>query len=129
VSQVAVVIGQAGAGKTKWLAEKAAEHAPRLLSADHQRMLVITRMHGARRRLEHKFKDACHSIPHTVATIDSFALSIVNRWRRAIGHTRPVIAVPGDADFVDGMFGIEADFGKVLASAARLLQSPTIGAV
>jgi hypothetical protein len=47
-------------------------------------MLVITRMHGARRRLEHKLKDSCRNIPYSVATIDGFALSVVNRWRTAL---------------------------------------------
>jgi hypothetical protein len=92
-------------------------------------MLVITRMHGARRRLEHKLKDACRSIPYSVATIDGFALSIVNRWRTALGHAKPVTAVPGDVNFSNGVLGTEADFGRVVGSAARLLQSPTIGGV
>lgn len=129
MGQVAAVIGQAGTGKTTWLMVKANEFAPRLIAADHQRMLVITRMHGARRRLEHKLKDACRSVPYSVATIDGFALSIVNRWRTALGHTKPVAAVPGNVDFADGVLGIEADFGRVADSAARLLQSPTVGGV
>src|SRR3989304_1257970 len=129
MGQVAVVIGQAGAGKTTWLMAKANELAPGLVGAEHQRMLVITRMHGARRRLEQKLKDACRSIPYSVATIDGFALSIVNRWPTALGHTKPVASVPGDVDFADGVLGIEADFGRVAGSAARLLQSPTVGGV
>jgi len=84
MGQVAVVVGQAGTGKTTWLMDKACELAPLLITADHQRMLVITRMHGARRRLEHKLKDSCRNIPYSVATIDGFALSVVNRWRTAL---------------------------------------------
>jgi hypothetical protein len=129
MGHIAVVVGQAGTGKTTWLMAKANEYAPRLIVADHQRMLVITRMHGARRRLEHKLKGACRSIPYSVATIDGFALSIVNRWRTALGHTKPVTAVPENVDFVDGVLGIEADFGRVAGGAARLLQSPTVGGV
>ena len=129
MGQVAVVVGQAGTGKTTWLTAKANELAPGLVAAEHQRMLVITRMHGARRRLEQKLKDACGTIPYSVATIDGFALSIVNRWRTALGHTKPVTAVPENVDFVDGVLGIEADFGRVAGSAARLLQSPTVGGV
>jgi hypothetical protein len=129
MGQVAVVVGQAGTGKTTWLMAKANELAPGLVASEHQRMLVITRMHGARRRLEQKLKDACQSIPYSVATIDGFALSIVNRWRTALGHTKPVAAVPENVDFVGGVFGIEADFGRVAGSAARLLQSPTVGGV
>ena len=129
MGQVAVVIGQAGTGKTTWLMARANELAPGLVAAEHQRMLVITRMHGARRRLEQKLKDACRTIPYSVATIDGFALSIVKRWRTALGHTKPVAAVPGNVDFVDGVLGIEADFGRVAGSAARLLQSQTVGGV
>jgi len=129
MGQVAVVIGQAGTGKTTWLMARANELAPGLVAAEHQRMLVITRMHGARRRLEQKLKDACRTIPYSVATIDGFALSIVNRWRTALGHTKPVASVPGDVDFADGVLGIEADFGRVAGSAARLLQSQTVGGV
>lgn len=129
MGQVAVVVGQAGTGKTSWLMAKANELAPGLVTAEHQRMLVLTRMHGARRRLEQKLKDACRSIPYSVATIDGFALSIVNRWRTALGHTKPVVAVPENVDFVVGVLGIEADFGRVAGSAARLLQSPTVGGV
>lgn len=124
-----VVIGPAGTGKTTWLMAKACELAPRLISAEHQRMLVITRMHGARRRLEQKLKDSCQNIPYSVATIDSFALSIVNRWRTALGYSKPLIAVPGDVDFVNGILGIEADFGRVVGSSTRLLQSPTVGSI
>ncbi len=129
MGQVAVVVGQAGTGKTSWLMAKANELAPGLVAAEHQRMLVITRMHGARRRLEQKLKDACRTIPYSVATIDGFALSIVNRWRTVLGHTKPVAAVRENVDFVAGVLGIEADFGRVAGSAARLLQSPTVGGV
>lgn len=129
MGQVAVVAGQAGTGKTTWLTKKANEYAPRLVAAEHQRMLVITRMHGARRRLEYKLKEACRGIPYSIATIDGFALSIVNRWRTALGHTTPVAAVPDDVDFVDGVLGIEANFSRVAGTAARLLQSPTVGGV
>jgi hypothetical protein len=108
---------------------KASEFAPRLITANHQRMLVITRMHGARRKLEYKLKDACRSIPYSVSTIDGFALAIVNRWRTALGHAKPVIAVSRDADFTDGVLGIEADFGRIVNSAARLLESQTVGGV
>lgn len=127
--QVRVVVGQAGTGKTTWLTKKANEYAPQLIAAEHQRMLVITRMHGARRRLELTLKDACRDVPYSVATVDGFALAIVNHWRTALGHIKPVAAVAGDVDFADGVLGIEADFARVAGSAARLLQSPTVGGV
>ncbi len=129
MGRVAIVIGQAGTGKTTWLMAKACELAPQLITAEHQRMLVITRMHGARRRLEHKLIDSCRSIPYSVATIDGFALSIVNRWRTTLGHSRALVAVPGDVNFTNGVLGIEADFNRIVGSAAALLQSQTIGGI
>jgi hypothetical protein len=129
VGQAAVVIGQAGTGKTTWLMAKAREYAPRLLVADHQQILVITRMHGARRRLEHTLRDACRGLSYSVSTIDGFALTIVNRWRTSLGYIKPVAAVPGDSNFSDGVFGTEAGFDRVVHAAVQLLQSPTVGGV
>jgi len=129
MKRVILVTGQAGTGKTTWLIRKAKECASTLLTAENQRMLVITRMHGARRRLEMKLAEACPSIPRCLATIDSFALSIVNRWRTTLGHHNPVTATSADVDFVSTPFGIEAEFERILVQATELLRSRTIGSV
>jgi superfamily I DNA and RNA helicase len=126
VGQISLVIGQAGTGKTTWLMEKAKECAPALLTAEHRRVLVITRMHGARRRLEMKLREFCPGIRCSVATIDGFALSFLNRWRTALGYVRPVQAVEGDIDFAETIFGTEAGFAKVLMAATDLLHSPMV---
>lgn len=126
MGRVTFVTGQAGTGKTTWLMNKANECAQDLITAEHQRMLAITRMHGSRRRLELNLSQTCPDIPCIVATIDGFALSIVNRWRTALGYMKPVKAVDGDVNFVDTIFGIEADFARVLTAATQLLQSPMI---
>ncbi len=124
--KVSLVIGQAGTGKTTWLMQKAEEYAPQLLIKEHQRVLAITRMHGARRRVETKWRESCPQTRCLVATIDGFALSIVNRWRTSLGYVKPVQAVCGEADFTKTIFGTEADFERVLGAATRLLQSPTV---
>lgn len=129
MAQIIAVTGQAGTGKTTWLMRKASELAPTLLTAEHQTMLAITRMHGSRRRLLARLRDLCPSIPCSVRTIDGFAHSIVNRWRTALGHTRPIQPVGGDANFTDTIFGIEAGFVHIVEAATRLLHSVTIRTV
>jgi len=124
--QLSLVIGQAGTGKTTWLTDKARECAPALLTTEHQSVLAITRMHGARRRMKMKLLESCPSMRCSVATIDGFALSILNRWRTALGHAKPLQAVEGDIPFVDTVFGTEADFARVLSAAAGLLRSPMV---
>lgn len=126
MGQLSLVIGQAGTGKTTWLIEKVTEQAPQLVSSEHRSVLAITRMHGARRRVEMKLRESCPGIRWSVATIDALALSILNRWRTALGWSQPIRSVDGDVDFVKTMFGIDADFGRVLAAATRLLQNNTI---
>ena len=93
MGHVSLVTGQAGTGKTTWLIEKVRERAPSLVSSEHQRVLAITRMHGARRRVQNKLNDSCAEIPCSVATVDGFALSILNRWRTALGWTKPIQSV------------------------------------
>ena len=129
MQQISLVVGQAGTGKTTWLIEKAKECAPPLLKAEHQRLLAITRMHGARRRVEMKLRESCPAIRCSVATIDGFALSILNRWRTALGYARPIQAVERDVDFADTIFGIEADFTRVVTAATTLLHSATVRSI
>lgn len=124
-----VVTGQAGTGKTTWLMRKANECAPGLLREPYQKVLVVTRMHGARRRLERLIQEGCPNIPSVIMTIDSLALSILNRWRMALGHQKPITAVSGSTDFADSMFSLEADFDRILSEAGRLLGSPTVGKI
>ena len=126
MGKVSLVIGQAGTGKTTWLVEKVKESAPQLVLSEHQRVLAITRMHGARRRVENKLNESCSGIRCSVATVDGFALSILNRWRTALGWSRPIQAVSGEVDFTETIFGIDADFNRVLLGATRLLQTHTV---
>lgn len=129
MTQIIAVTGQAGTGKTHWLMQKASELAPTHLTAEHHSLLAITRMHGSRRRLVAKLRESCPSIPCSVTTIDGFALSIVNRWRTALGYTRPIQPVSSDVDFSDTIFGTEAGYEHIVRAATRLLGSATVGAV
>jgi len=129
VGKIFAVIGQAGTGKTTWLMQKASELAPHFLSSDHHRLLAITRMHGSRRRLQLMLRDSCPTIPYFINTIDGFALSLLNRWRRSLGYAKPIKPVDDNTEFVETIFGIEAGFSHILAASAELLRSETVKAV
>lgn len=120
------VSGQAGTGKTTWLMDKALELAPDYITAEHHSLLAITRMHGARRRVQMKLRDSSASFSFSVSTIDGFALSILNRWRRSLGYKLPIQAVNGESDFIETLFGTEASFERILQKATLLLKSQTI---
>lgn len=129
MGEIVAVVGQAGTGKTTWLMERASELAPRFLTADHHHMLAITRMHGSRRRLQLKILDSCPAIPCSITTIDGFALSLINRWRRSLGYTKPIQPVGDDTKFSDTIFGTEAGFSHILETSTKLLGSQTVKAV
>jgi hypothetical protein len=127
--RIIAVVGQAGTGKTTWLMRQAAELAPRFLSAEHDLVLAITRMHGSRRRLQMKLRECCPSVRCSVTTIDGFALSLLNRWRTSLGYARPIQPVDGDTAFSDTILGTEAGFVPILTASTGLLRSQTVKAV
>ena len=129
MGQISLVIGQAGTGKTTWLIEKIKQYAPAIMIAEHHRVLAITRMHGARRRIEMKLRESCPGITCSVTTIDGFALWITNRWRTALGYSKPVHAVSGDMDFADTVFGTVADFARILKAATHILKSTVVSRI
>lgn len=129
MGQMALVVGQAGTGKTTWLMDNVKTYAPGLLLSEYQNVLAITKMHGSRRRLETKLRDACPDISCTVTTIDGFALSILNRWRTALGWSKPILSVAGERDFVETIFGIETKFESVLEAATDLLRNRTVSRI
>jgi superfamily I DNA/RNA helicase len=132
VNKHIIYIGQAGTGKTHELINHARELAADLLKAPHQKMLAITFMHGARRRLEQRMREdeqrGQTPIPRTVDTIDGFALSILNRWRLSLGYRRPITPTRDPAQgFKQDILGIRASFDEILATAASLLSTQTVG--
>jgi hypothetical protein len=129
MGEIVAAIGQAGTGKTTWMMQQANELAPRFLTADHHRLLAITRMHGSRRRLQLKLLDSCPTIPCSITTIDGFALSLLNRWRRSLGYAKPIQPVDDDTAFSDTIFGTEVGFSRILVASTELLGSRTVKAV
>jgi hypothetical protein len=129
MGEIFAVVGQAGTGKTTWLMQRASELAPRFLTADHQRLPAITRMHGSRRRLQMNLLNSCSTIPCSITTIDGFALSLLNRWRRSLGYEKPIQPVDDDIAFSDTVFGTEAGFTQILVTSTELLRRGTVKAI
>lgn len=124
MTQILYVTGYAGTGKTTRLLELAAELGPRLVAKEHQRLLAMAVMHGARRRLEASFDSHkhCQRIPRRVLTIDSVALALVNRWRSSLGLSHPVSATACEMIGVrEQHFRTYAGFTGILSLAIELL--------
>lgn len=121
-----MVTGPAGTGKTYALMQKASALSSSLVVADFQRLLALTWMHGARRRLEAELSITCPKTPRLVTTIDGFALSLVNRYRYSLGYNKPIVATNNSQGFEETLFDTLAGYDNIRQSAASLLRSPTI---
>jgi hypothetical protein len=120
------ITGEAGSGKTRKLMEKAAMIGSAKITAPHQRALAMAVMHGARRRLQATLACYCPNLPVTVSTIHSFALGVVNRWRRSLGVALPVTACETTCGLAEKHLRTHATFDEVMDLACRLLQSGTV---
>ncbi|HBB94697.1 MAG TPA: hypothetical protein DC054_04845 [Blastocatellia bacterium] len=124
--QPAFFLGHAGTGKTKELMGATRESTGKLLLDKQQRVLALSVMHGAIRRLEEKMREDCREVPTVIRTIDSFALTVVNRWRGAMGHSRPIVPTSEDSSF-EGPFQSHLTFTRICEEAAILIASSTVG--
>lgn len=111
---VRAVEGAAGCGKTFRLMEMLAETLAAHPLAEGQRVLALTFMHGARRRLS----DRLRSVPGLAArvkccTVDSFAWRIYHRWR----GLATALAIPNLT---------EDNFDEVCGAAGLLLEQPQV---
>jgi superfamily I DNA/RNA helicase len=120
------ITGEAGSGKTRMLMDRAAEIGGAAIKAPHQRALAIAVMHGARRRLQSTLDKFCPNLPVTVSTIHSFALGVVNRWRRSLDITLPVTICETSCGLAEENFRARATFDEVMQLACRALQSDTV---
>jgi len=124
-----VITGAAGTGKTTRLMQYIHDLAPNAVTdPEHQCVLIITHMHGARRRLEaliHKEQPKLHII---VDTIHAFALSVVNRWRTVFGLRFPVVAAPDGGGFVEKFGTVHATFDEIVGKAEELFSFETVRA-
>ena len=77
-----LIEGPAGTGKTTRLFQKLGRALEECPLAEHQRVLALTKMHGSRRRMDGQLR-AISGLRrrYRCRTADSFAWSIVRRWR------------------------------------------------
>jgi len=87
MGKVVVFTGQAGTGKTYSLMQLLSEIIPHREWLKFETILALTFMHGSRRRLESnlKFVKKDFKVRYECSTIDSFALTILNRFRSYLG--------------------------------------------
>src|SRR5437660_2357176 len=106
--------GPAGTGKTHSLMDHLGTWMREQPLALHERVLALTFMHGARRRLDSRLREIDGlSGRYQAATVDSFAWRLIQRWRRlavSLGH-----AIPQEEQYDD-----------TCALAAMLLTRPAV---
>ena len=106
--------GPAGTGKTHSLMGHLGNRMREQPLALHERVLALTFMHGARRRLDSRLREIDGlGGRYQAVTVDSFAWRLVQRWRRlaaSIGH-----AIPPEGQYDD-----------TCALAATLLTRPAV---
>lgn len=106
--------GPAGTGKTHRLMDHLAARMRQQPLAVHERVLALTFMHGARRRLDSRLReiDGLGS-RYNAVTVDSFAWRLVQRWRRlaaSLGYAIPP----------------EEQYDETCALAGTLLTKPAV---
>lgn len=90
--------GPAGSGKTTMLFQAVGEHLAHHPLDRDQRVLALTKMHGSRRRMHGKLAEVLgKGSSSECATLNSFALGLVQRWR-SLART-VVDPLPADTDF------------------------------
>ena len=98
---VYLIEGPAGTGKTTRLFQKLSLVLEENPLADHQQVLALTKMHGSRRRMDSKLR-AISGLQrrYRCCTADSFAWSIVRRWRTLARNKFTVELTEDDYDRV-----------------------------
>jgi superfamily I DNA/RNA helicase len=122
-----LITGSAGTGKTHELAESLMGWYSQNGLLNHQKILAITRMHGSRKRVIERITEKCPGVPCSVTTVDGFALSIINRFRKSIGFDATILPHK-DKYFEKDELGIRADFDSIMNKTAELLNYDTVGA-
>ena len=108
--------GPAGTGKTFRLIQMLVSSLAVRPLQDGQRILALTFMHGARRRLADRLRSVAGvGERFECTTVDSFAMRICHRWRSLATHHG--ILVPD-----------ERSFDEVCAAAASLLEDRQVAA-
>lgn len=108
MGEVIVYTGQAGTGKTYSLMQLLTHILPQREWQKHEAVLALTFMHGSRKRLESnlKFVKSDFKVKYECSTIDSFALTILNKFRSYLSLSKPLNLSLNEADF-EGQFEIQ----------------------
>ena len=123
------ITGPAGTGKTTKLLALTVQCARELSLQPHQKVLAMAYMHGARRRLESSIAGhrECRTVPCTICTIDSFALTLVNRWRASLRIEFPISAAPSRCSLrFERHQRTHLTFDEIAAFATDLLTRPIV---
>jgi UvrD-like helicase C-terminal domain/AAA domain len=106
--------GPAGTGKTHSLMEELGARLRHRALASHERVIALTFVHGARRRLDSRLREIeVLDGRFQAVTVDSFAWHLVQRWRRlasTLGHVIPT----------------EERYDETCAVAAALISRPVV---
>lgn len=106
--------GPAGTGKSTRLLTAAREYLVQHPLEGEQRVLALTKYHGSRRRMDNKLRDRHEGVGNALdcVTIDSFARSLVLRWRSLVAQL--------------GLHPVEGDFPSITSAAGVLLLRPNV---
>jgi len=121
MSKVVVYTGQAGTGKTTSLMSYLSEEIPKREWQKFETILALTFMHGSRKRLESKllFIKKDFKLRAACSTIDSFALTLINRFRPYLGISKP-ISVNFDSTNTENLFEIQLSLESIHKYANEL---------
>ena len=103
---VYLIEGPAGTGKTTRLFQEIERVLGECPLAEHQQVLALTKMHGSRRRMDGQLR-AISGLRgrYRCCTADSFAWSIVRRWRTLARNKSTVELAEDDYDRVCSLAG------------------------
>ena len=106
--------GPAGTGKTTRLIERTRKHLEQHPLGIDQRVLALTKFHGSRRRMHLKLSDPKMGVGNALdcVTIDSFAWSLITRWRLLLDHLH--------------IHPTQGDFASITSAAGVLLRRPGV---
>ena len=130
MGQVQAFCGAAGTGKTYNLVAAIKDAAAQRCWQEWEGILGLTFMHGARRRLGARLRgnDLKH-VRVSCQTIDSFCLWTVNRFRRTIGKSLPILAAPDRRDLEWEQVGNtwRGSFDLIRQAVVQLLSCEQVG--
>jgi hypothetical protein len=120
-------IGQAGTGKTTELIKSVEESIDYETWSKSSALLALTFMHGSRRRLEAKLSNIQRNIVRVCCqTIDSFCLTLFQRYRSFLGITLTIVINDNPDDEFEDDGKLYVGIYKVREYAVKILDFEVI---